>query len=1041
MKFRTKLSLVIIAIVVAAGVVICLFVFASSRRTMHSRIRETLADHAYHTMAEIDRMLFERRADMRIIASDPIICSRSTSPEQLARRLIDYRNAYKSYVSLSFFAPDRTCIADTAGLAVGEKAPPSLYWQQALEAGISAASDIHVSRSLNIPVIYFAVPVYFEGGGLKGVAAARMHLDSLYRITGQITETLEEQQLHIDLVDKTGLLLYSNHNRKAVLSQNRKQAEPVRRSLAGHEQGSGIFRHAGGEQYLYVFVREQGYLDFPGNGWTLVLQVPTRVAFASAAGLRNTVALIFLGVVLVCALVAVIIAHRFSKPLKVLQDAAINIGQGRLDTRVSLAGRDETGALGAAFNDMAQNLQKVTASRDTLDREIEVRKQAEAALQRSLAESRQKQDEIAALLESARAVVAHKEFTPAAQSIFDACKKLIGAAAGYVALLSDTGEENEVLFLDSGGLPCSVDPALPMPIRGLRSEAYRLGMAVYENAFAESPWAGFMPEGHVRLENVLFAPLMIENKARGLIGLANKPGGFTEDDTRRVAAFAELGAIALNNSRFLEKLEDSEARFRSLVEQIRAGIVVHGPDTAIRMVNPAGAAILGFQENELIGKKADDGDWYFITEDGSCLDADDYPVRRAIAARAPVRDCVAGIVGQEASQAVWIMINADPVFDSGGSLSQVIVTFMDITEQRLAEQALQQERQRLYSLLEELPAYVYLRDRNHAIRYANRMFRELFGSPASGRCYELMYDRSDPCPDCPVPAVVDGTEPAQMDRIIRGRIYQMYYFPFTDTDGSTVVMEFGLDVTDQRYAQEQIRAYMRELQRSNEDLEQFAYVASHDLQEPLRAVSGFMQLLQKGYAEAFDERGRTFVSRSVDAAQRMQLMINDLLAYSRITTRGDSFDRCDMNEIMKSALENLSVSIDNKGAAVTCDSLPAVTGDRGQLIRLLQNLIGNAVKFCDDRTPSVHVSAREKGSNLVFSVSDNGIGIEPRYQEKIFNVFERLHGRDAYPGTGIGLAACKKIVNRHGGILWIDSTPGEGSTFYFTIPAVREEQE
>jgi PAS domain S-box-containing protein len=234
--------------------------------------------------------------------------------------------------------------------------------------------------------------------------------------------------------------------------------------------------------------------------------------------------------------------------------------------------------------------------------DITGRKRAEERLRDALKESQRRRVEISALLEGSRAVLEYHEFQNAARSIFDSCKNLIGATAGYVALLSADGIENEVLFLDSGELPCTVDPSLPMPIRGLRGEAYRTGEVVYDNDFSRSEWIKYMPEGHASLDNVLFAPLMIEGEAVGLLGLANKPGGFTENDARLASAFGELAAIALHNNRTLGLLENSEQRFRSVVQTASDAIVVTDSSGDMVFWNYGAEAIFGYSTGEALGK-------------------------------------------------------------------------------------------------------------------------------------------------------------------------------------------------------------------------------------------------------------------------------------------------------------------------------------------------------------------------------------------------------------------------------------------------------
>ncbi|MFA6056053.1 MAG: ATP-binding protein [Thermodesulfovibrionales bacterium] len=225
-----------------------------------------------------------------------------------------------------------------------------------------------------------------------------------------------------------------------------------------------------------------------------------------------------------------------------------------------------------------------------------------------------------------------------------------------------------------------------------------------------------------------------------------------------------------------------------------------------------------------------------------------------------------------------------------------------------------------------------------------------------------------------------------------------------------------------------------ELSRSNAELQQFAYVASHDLQEPLHVIKGFLNLFEKRYKDKLDEKGREFISFTIDGAKRMQNLIRDLLEYSRVGHKGKEFKPTECSVILERVLFNLKMAIEERGAQVTYDNLPTIMADVTQFTSLFQNLIGNAIKFQGAEAPRVHISAERKGDEWLFSVSDNGIGIDPKFIDKIFVVFHRLHTRNEYPGTGIGLALCKKIVEHHGGNIWVESELQKGSTFYFTLP-------
>jgi PAS domain S-box-containing protein len=241
------------------------------------------------------------------------------------------------------------------------------------------------------------------------------------------------------------------------------------------------------------------------------------------------------------------------------------------------------------------------------------------------------------------------------------------------------------------------------------------------------------------------------------------------------------------------------------------------------------------------------------------------------------------------------------------------------------------------------------------------------------------------------------------------------------------------DTTDRKSAEEQLKATAADLARSNAELEQFAYVASHDLQEPLRMVASYTQLLSRRYKGQLDQDADEFIDFAVDGARRMQDLINDLLTYSRVGTQALQREQVDTAQLVDQVIGDLAAAIEESGGEISYADLPVVFGDRTQLRQLFQNLIANAIKFHGERAPRVEVSATPTGNGWTFVVRDNGIGIESQYVDRIFALFQRLHTRADYPGTGIGLAICKKIVERHHGRIWLESEPGQGSTFLFTI--------
>ena len=248
------------------------------------------------------------------------------------------------------------------------------------------------------------------------------------------------------------------------------------------------------------------------------------------------------------------------------------------------------------------------------------------------------------------------------------------------------------------------------------------------------------------------------------------------------------------------------------------------------------------------------------------------------------------------------------------------------------------------------------------------------------------------------------------------------------------------DITVRKKLEEDLVIKAAELVRSNIELQQFAYVASHDLQEPLRAISGFTELLVKRYHGKIDEKADKYLDFITEGTLRMQQMIQDLLTYSRVQTQEHKYVLTDSNTSLDLALSDLQVATKEHHAVITNDPLPTIYADQEQITKMFQNLIGNAIKFHKPGVaPNIHISAKQDEKSWIFSVSDNGIGIDPQYADRIFKIFQRLHTRDEYPGTGIGLAICKRIAEQHGGTIWIESVPGSGSTFYFTIPKRKKE--
>jgi PAS domain S-box-containing protein len=405
-----------------------------------------------------------------------------------------------------------------------------------------------------------------------------------------------------------------------------------------------------------------------------------------------------------------------------------------------------------------------------------------------------------------------------------------------------------------------------------------------------------------------------------------------------------------------------------------------------------------------------------------------------------------------------------------GKTIRVAGTFQDITERKQVEDELQKHRLHLKELVEQRTAELV--KANETIKASEMRFRVIFERSTIGKALttpdgrlleinrafaamlgytieemeQLNFAEVTYADD--LPKSRESVRTLLANECTSYRMEQRYVrkdggIIWTDV-GTTLLRDAGgtplyfitsiVDITERKRAEEKLGGAMTDLERSNRELEQFAYVASHDLQEPLRKVASFTQLLAERYADKLDEDARQFIGYAVDGAHRMQGLINDLLAYSRVGTRGSEFAPVDGEVAFETAVGNLQMAILETGAEVTHGRLPTILGDGTQLVQLFQNLIGNAIKFHGKAPPRVHVAAARQEKEWVFQVSDNGIGIAPEYFNRLFVIFQRLHSRAEYPGTGIGLAISKRVVERHGGRIWVESEPGNGSTFFFTIP-------
>ncbi|PAV04828.1 MULTISPECIES: PAS domain S-box protein [Methanobacterium] len=532
------------------------------------------------------------------------------------------------------------------------------------------------------------------------------------------------------------------------------------------------------------------------------------------------------------------------------------------------------------------------------------------------------------------------------EKCLEVAEELTGSDFSFIGEVNENGRLDDRAVSPPGGDACTADPKKArellsdMEIVSYWGRTVKEGRSQIVNDPDSDPDKRGIPEGHPPIKSFLGVPLKQGNTTIGLIALANKEGGYTEEDKDNIetlsVAFVEAlkrkqAEIELKNTldhleeqveeRALkledayETLKEKEIKYRSLYENAPVGIFHSTLDGKYIDVNPELAKLLGYDSPEDLVSTAN-----------------------------------------KASIADIIYVNKDlrPGF--------------------------------LKSALKD-----------------NAWFKT-----------ENLYRRKD-------------------GKIIIG---DLSFRDFgKDENGNPTLEGFMTDITKRKKAEEKLKETISELERSNKELESFAYITSHDLQEPLRTIASYAQLIERRYKGKLDSNADEFIEFMVDGSRRMKQMIQGLLDYSRVGTRGHEFTEFESEDALNYALSNLGSAVSEVDAEITNDELPVIFADKGQIVRVFQNLIGNALKFRNERVQlKIYISTHKEENEYVFSVSDNGIGLEEQYSDQIFEVFKRLHAIGEYQGTGIGLAIVKRIIDRHGGRVWVDSEPGEGSTFYFTIP-------
>ena len=517
-----------------------------------------------------------------------------------------------------------------------------------------------------------------------------------------------------------------------------------------------------------------------------------------------------------------------------------------------------------------------------------------------------------------------------------------------------------------------------------------------------------------------------------------------------------------------QRLQESEERFRGLIENLNVGMVLVGPRAEIVLANQAAMDLMSLTEDQLLGKTFFDLAWDPIRENGSPFPSEEHPVPRAINTKQPVRNVVMGAYRPAFEDRVWLLVNAEPEIDADGNIRRLVCTLQDITERKVSEERAQQlvreqaaraaveksERQ-LKLVTDNAPVLIAHCDVKRRYKFVNKGYAERLGARREDiigkRIPEVLGEEAYASFKQYVDAVLGGQRVEFETEIPYKGIGRHYthaaYVPeFGEQGEIRGLVAVISDITQRKRIEEEIRQLneslerrvaerTRQLKEANEELESFSYSVSHDLRAPLRHISGFAELLQRRAASTLDVTSQRYLKTILKSTSHAGTLIDDLLSFSRTGRAEMHLTLVDMNRLVREAISDMKLET-QRNISWKVGELPEVYGDPSMLRLVLQNLFSNAVKYTSTREHGViEVGTQSNGDETIF-VSDNGVGFDMQYVDKLFGVFQRLHSVEEFEGTGIGLATVQRIVNRHGGHAWAESSVGSGATFYFSLPLI-----
>lgn len=739
-----------------------------------------------------------------------------------------------------------------------------------------------------------------------------------------------------------------------------------------------------------------------------------------------------------------LVIRAFSVPVRVLNEAVAKVSAGDLNWRVHSQSHDELGILARAFDGMADRLQEndralrrlnfdleaavdkrtreLSDANEELTRIIVIREEAEEALKLN-------EERLSALLD-----LNQRRFDSEEKLLSHTLEEAVRLTRSKVGYLHFFNEDQQTLGLFQWskavhGFCTTVKTShYPLQEAGVWADSIRQRQPVVHNDYQNLATRKGVPEGHFPLFRHLSVPIFEEDKIVAVIGIGNKEVAYGDDDVRQLTLYMQSTWEIVKLKRVETLLHESEQRYRTIFDESPDGILLIDMETAKAVeFNEVAHRQLGYSREEFAQLTLAD---YDAKEEAEEVKAHFERIKQLGREKFDTlhRTKSGEIRSIEVSKQVLTI----------GERHYLYAIFRDITELRQA----QEETLFKGKLLDAASDSIFLVNSEGKIVMANEaayktrgyLREEIIGMsvamidlPEFACQAEARIQQIFTMGEC----VFESAHRCKDGSVMPVEIHAQCL----EVKGERLILSSARDISERKHGEDVLRKYALSLERSNKELENFAYVASHDLQEPLRKIGSFTELLARKYQDKLDDKAGAYISYIVDGAHRMQILINDLLSFSRVTTKGREFTAVDCNAILARVQQDVEFAVKEKDASLSVAQLPTVIADEVQLGQVFQNLIANALKYCEvGRRPEIRILAKKNGTEWVFSVSDNGIGIDPPHFERIFQLFQRLHTREEYSGTGIGLALCKKIIERHGGNIWVESAVGKGSTFFFTIP-------